>query len=175
MGLDIKGVKTFEYTKIIGIENIDFGSNIIIDDFTLIYAKGKISIANYVHIGAFSSVMAGEDITFGELSGLSHGVKIFTTSDDFVGTGFGNPTIDPKYRNLKSGPVEIERFAIIGTNAVILPGVTIGEGSSVAANSVITKDLEPWSIYVSNRKVGTRNKEEILTNYEKFLEENIND
>ena len=34
-------VKTFEFTKIIGIENIDFGKCIIIDDFVLIYAKEK--------------------------------------------------------------------------------------------------------------------------------------
>ena len=44
----IPNVKTFEYTKIIGLENIEFGTNIIIDDFVLIYAKDKIS-KHYFH------------------------------------------------------------------------------------------------------------------------------
>ena len=35
----ISGVTTFEYTKIIGIENIEFGTDVLIDDFVLIYAK----------------------------------------------------------------------------------------------------------------------------------------
>ena len=69
----------------------------------------------------------------------------------------------------KVGKVKIGKFAIVGTNTTILPDVIIGEGVAVAANSLITKDLEPWSIYVGNRKVGERNKEEVLKNYEKFL------
>ena len=34
----------------------------------------------------------------------------------------------------------------IGANAVILPGVTIGEGSVIAAGSIVNKDVEPFSI-----------------------------
>ena len=65
--------------------------------------------------------------------------------------------------------VKIGKFVIVGTNTAILPDVTIGEGVAIAANSLITKDLEPWGIYVGNKKVGMRNKEEVLKNYEKFL------
>lgn len=59
---------------------------------------------------------------------------------------------------------------LIGGNSVILPGVTIGEGASVGAGSVVTKDLEPWGVYVGNKRIGWRNKEEVLKNYKKFLE-----
>ena len=52
---------------------------------------------------------------------------------------------------------------------MILPGVNIGEGAMVGANSTITKDLEPWGIYVGNKKISERNKEEVLKNYERFL------
>lgn len=55
----IPNVKTFEYTKIIGLENIEFGENVIIDDFVLIYAKEKIKIGNFVHIASFSSISGG--------------------------------------------------------------------------------------------------------------------
>ena len=45
------------------------------------------------------------------------------------------------------GPVTIKRGAFIGMNTVIMPGVTIGEGAIVAAGSVVTKDVEPYTIY----------------------------
>lgn len=166
---NIPYVKTFEYTKIIGIESIEFGKNIIIDDFVLIYAKEKIKIGNFVHIASFSSISGGGELVMEDFSGLASGCRIVTGSDDFKEWGFGNPTVANQFRNSKVGKVYIGKFAIIGTNSTILPDVNIGEGASVAANSLITKDLEPWSIYVGNKKVGERNKEEVLKNYESFL------
>jgi len=45
------------------------------------------------------------------------------------------------------GEVLIKKGAFIGMNTTILPGVTIGEGSVVAAGSVVTRDVEAFSIY----------------------------
>jgi acetyltransferase-like isoleucine patch superfamily enzyme len=45
------------------------------------------------------------------------------------------------------GEVLIKKGAFIGMNTVIMPGVTIGEGAVVAAGSVVTKDVEPFTIY----------------------------
>jgi acetyltransferase-like isoleucine patch superfamily enzyme len=47
-------------------------------------------------------------------------------------------------------PVIIRDKAWIGLNAVVLKGVTIGEGAVVAAASVVTKDVEPWTIVAGN-------------------------
>ncbi|MFA5516694.1 MAG: acyltransferase [Desulfuromonadales bacterium] len=162
-------VKIFDSSKIIGIENIEFGENIIIDDFVFIYAKKKIKIGNYVHIGCFSSIAGGEELIMGDFSGLSHGCRIFTGSEDFSGHGFGNPTLPEEFRNVHRAPVHIGRFAVIGANSVILPGTTVGEGATVAANSVVTKDLEPWGVYAGNRRMSYRDKEGVLENYERFL------
>jgi len=162
-------VKTFEFTKIIGIENIEFGKYVIIDDFVLIYAKEKIKIGNYVHISNFTSITGGGTLIMDDFSGISSGCRIITGSDDFKEWGFGNPTINEKFRNLKTGTINIEKFAIIGANSIILPNVKIGEGVTVSAGSIITKDLEPWGIYVGNKRIGWRNKEEVLKNYERFL------
>lgn len=166
---NIPYAKTFEFTKIVGIENIEFGKYIIIDDFVFIYAKGKIKIGNYVHIASFTSILGIGELIIEDFVGLASGCRIVTGTDDFKNWGFGNPTIDNRFRNLKKGKIKIERFAIIGSNSVILPDVVIGEGASVSANSVITKDLEPWGIYVGNKKIGERNKEEVMKTYEKFL------
>lgn len=165
---NIPNVKTFEYTKIIGIENIDFGNYIIIDDFAFIYAKEKIKIGDFVHIASFTSISGGGGLIMEDFSVISSGSRIVTGTDDFKYSGFGNSTIATEFRNLTIDKIKIEKFAIIGGNCVLLPGVTIGEGSSVGAGSVVTRDLEPWGIFIGNRKVGERNKEEILKNHQKF-------
>ena len=45
----------------------------------------------------------------------------------------------------------------IGANATIIAGVTIGHGTIIAANAVLTKDAEPFSVYagIPAKKVGS--------------------
>ncbi len=160
-------IKIFDTAKIVGIEKIKFGNHIIIDDFVMLYAKKQIIIGNFVHIGCFSYICS--DVELMDYSTLSSGVKIFSTSDDYTNFGFGNSTIDDEFRNLKSQKVTLEKFSIIGANTVILPGVTIGEGAAVGANSVVTRNLEPWGVYIGNRRIKDRNQAGILENYDKFL------
>jgi len=167
----MENVKIYETAKIIGLENIDFSSNIIIDDFVFIYARNKIKIGNYVHIGSFSSIAGGEELVMEDFSGLSHGCRVFTGTEDFKGWGFGNPTIPERYRNVTRSPIHIGRFAVVGANSVILPGVTIGEGVTVAANSVVTKNLDPWGVYSGNRRIAERDRVGVLSNYDRFVQE----
>ena len=47
-------------------------------------------------------------------------------------------------------PVKIGNDVWIGANAVILPGVTIGDGAVIGAGSIVTKDVEPHSIVAGN-------------------------
>ncbi len=172
---NIEGVKTFQFTKIMGIENIEFGKNIIIDDFTLIYATAPMKIGNYVHIANFTSITGGAELILDDFVVVSQGCRILTGTDDFVNWGFGNSTIDEKYRNTLREPVKIGKFCIIGANSVVLPGVTIGEGATVGAGSVVTKDLEPWGVYIGNKKLKERNRVEVLKTYRKFLQEQENE
>jgi galactoside O-acetyltransferase len=75
------------------------------------------------------------------------------------------PTIPEPYQDkIIYAPVILERFANVGTNVVILPGVTIAEGSVVGVGSVVSKSTKPWGIYVGSpaRAVKTRPKEKIL-------------
>ena len=50
------------------------------------------------------------------------------------------------YAPVKHGPIAIESDAWVGTGAVVLPGVTIGAGAIVGANSVVTRDVPPHTI-----------------------------
>jgi galactoside O-acetyltransferase len=168
---NIPGVKTFEFTKVLGIENIQFGQNIIIDDFAFVYATTPMKIGNYVHIACFASVVGGAELVLEDFVAISHGARILTGTDDFKDWGFGNSTVPLKYRNVTRKPIHVGKFCIVGANSVVLPGVTIGEGTMVGANSVVTRDLEPWGIYLGNKRIAERNKTGVLENYETFLSE----
>lgn len=171
---NIPGVRTFDYTKIIGIENIQFGRNIIIDDFAFVYATTPMKIGNYVHIACFASVIGGADLVLEDFVAISQGARLLTGTDDFKDWGFGNSTVPMEFRNVTRKPIRICRFCIVGANSVVLPGVIVGEGAMVGANSVVTRDLEPWGIYIGNKRVGERNKSGVMENYKKFLLEGEN-
>ena len=57
-----------------------------------------------------------------------------------------------------------KKYSAIGVNSTVLPGVILAEGSVLGANSLLTKDTEPWTIYVGSpaKPVGIRDKEWIL-------------
>ena len=62
--------------------------------------------------------------------------------------------MDPTERRDKnlehSRPVVIGDDVWVGGGAIILPGVTIGEGSTVAAGAVVTRDVEPFTLVAGN-------------------------
>lgn len=161
-------VKTFEFTKIIGREHIEFGDDVLIDDFAFIYAKVASRIGSHVHIAGFSSITGGESFTLEDFAGVSQGARIYTGSDDFTGWGFGNPTIPEEFRNVTRAPVILRRFVILGANSVVLPGVEIGEGSMIGAGSVVSRSLAPWGVYIGSRRVADRDSRAILANYDRY-------
>jgi galactoside O-acetyltransferase len=137
----------------------------------LISARNRIKIGNHVHIACFASITGGETVEIGDFSAISQGCRILTGSDDFKEWGFGNSTIPEEYRNTKRAPITIGRFCVIGANSVVLPGVTIGEGATVGACSVVTRDLDPWGVYIGNRRINERNRSAVLKTYERYLSE----
>lgn len=84
-----------------------------------------------------------------------------------------NPTVPDKYKNVQSTLVYIGQHSIIVSNAIVLPGVTVGEGNSFDPFSFINYDSEPWSINVGMpfKKIKNRNKN--LLQLEKQYENDI--
>ena len=131
------------------------GEHSRIDDFCVL--SGDIRVGRYVHIACGCSLIG--DIELGDYSNLSGGVRIYAKSDCYTGEWMTNPTVPAVYTRVDERPVRLGKHAIVGANAVILPGVVIGEGAAIGAQAIITKDVEPWAIVVGrNQKVGVRSQ-----------------
>lgn len=146
-------------TATLGLENISIGNNFkcgerlklrVFDNwggipFTPVIRIGNnVSIETDCHISAINSVTIEDGVliaSFVYISDHSHGIK------------FDNEELHtrPIDRPLSSkGPIRICRNVWIGEKVSILPGVTIGEGSIIGANSVVTHDIPSYCIAVGS-------------------------
>jgi acetyltransferase-like isoleucine patch superfamily enzyme len=158
-------VKIHPQAKLIGPENIVFGSHIIIDDFVFIGAHRNLIIGNYVHISSHVSITGGGDCLLCDFCGISTGARLLSGSDEIHSGKLTGPTIPEEFRSVTRGRVVVGAHAVVFANAVVLPNIRIGEGAVAAAGAVVTRDLEPWTIYagVPARRVGTRAPEGVLS------------
>lgn len=145
-----KNLKIFENAKIIKPEVIEIGDYSEIDDFSFIYGGKGIYIGRYVHISRFVSIIGGGELFLGDYSVLADGARILTGTDSYYGGARMSTCLPLEQRNLKVSFVRIEKDAFIGTNAIVHPGITIGEGAIIGSGSLVLKDVEPWSINVGN-------------------------
>lgn len=136
--------------KIVSTEVISIGDSVIIDDFVFFMGGQKSAIGSFVHIASFTSITGGGEFIMEDFAGLSGGVQVYTGNEDYSGGCLTNPAVPAPYRIPIRSFVHIKKHAIIGANSVILPGVVIGEGAVVGANSLVTKDCMPWTIYVGS-------------------------
>lgn len=164
-------VKISTKASIYNPELMEIGDHSRIDDFCVI--SGKVKIGKHVHIAPLCLVAGGEKgIQIADFAGLAYGVQVFSQSDDYSGQSMTNPTVPTKYKNETKRPVLIERHCIIGAGSIILPGVSIKEGTAVGAMSLVRKSTEEWSIYLGNpaKKIKTRSKN-LLELENEFLRE----
>lgn len=144
-----KNVKISDKASIYNYNLIEIGDNSRIDDFCVI--SGKIKIGRNVHITPMCLVAGGEKgIFFEDFTTIAYGAKVFTQSDDYSGKTMTNSTISKKYKNEYKKEVILKKYSIVGTGSIVMPGVTLEEGTSVGAMSLVLKSTEPWGIYVGS-------------------------
>ena len=70
------------------------------------------------------------------------------------------PVVPPEQQELIVGKVVLEKDVFLGSNVIVYPDITIGEGAIIGAGGLVTKDIEPWTINVGvpTRVVGARPK-----------------
>lgn len=168
-----KGIDLFIHeSAIIKRPNIlEVGDHVAID--VGVYLSTEAIIGDYVHIAPYVCVIGGEKskLIMGDFSGISAGCKIICGSDDFT-KGMMNPQVPEEFKDVKYTTVTLEDFTCVGVNSVVMPGVTMAIGSVVGAGSVLTKDTEPWTIYVGSpaKPVKIRDKDLIIEHSKKLRE-----
>lgn len=110
--------------------------------------RGGLSLGAYTRVNRDCCLDARGSLRIGDNVSISPEVAILTAS---------HRVDDPSFR-VETRPVVIEDHVWVGTRALILPGVTLGRGSVVAAGAVVTRDVPPLAIVagVPAREVGRR-------------------
>lgn len=140
---------------------IAIGSHVRIDDFCVLSAgEGGIEIGDYVHIAVFCSLIGAGKIILADFCNLSSRVAIYSSNDDYSGEHLTNPTVPSRFTGVTHADVRVGRHVIIGTGAVVLPGVNLEEGAAVGALSLVKTDCLAYGIFagVPARHIGERSR-----------------
>ncbi len=123
---------------------ISIGDHVRIDDFCIL--SGSITMGSYIHISAYTALYGKYGIILEDYSTISARVLIYSQNDDYSGEFMTNPLIPDHLTHVTGGPVKFEKYSIIGAGSMVLPSVTVGEGSVIGAMSLVTKDIKAWTI-----------------------------
>ena len=116
------------------------GDYSVIESFACINnAVGDVMIGNHTRVGLHNTIIG--PVIIGNHVNLAQGITVTALNHIFEDS---NKRIDEQ--GVSTNQVVIEDDIWIGANAVILPGVTIGHHSVVAAGAVVTKDVPPHSL-----------------------------
>ena len=110
----------------------------------VLFIGENVQINDNVHITAMQKVVVGNGVL------MASKIYISDCVHGFYGEGETNssPLVPPNERNYDIKPVEIEENVWIGESASIMPGVKIGKGTIIGANSVVTKSIPDYVIAV---------------------------
>jgi len=122
----------------------ELGDDSTIEDFSAINnGVGPVIIGDRTKIGLSNTIIGpvtiGNDIRLAQnitLSGLNH--------------NYEDVSMPIHVQGVSTAPIVIEDETWIGANVVVVAGVTIGKHSIVAAGSIVTKDIPPYSVAVGN-------------------------
>lgn len=137
--------------------SLTIGSDSNIEAALVLERSGaRIGIGARTHIGSGTVVNAAEMIEIGDDVLIAFDVLISDHNSHSL--SFRERKEDVRdwikgkkdWANVAMAPVKIQNMAWIGARAIILKGVTIGEGAIVGAGSVVTKDVPSWTIVGGN-------------------------
>jgi acetyltransferase-like isoleucine patch superfamily enzyme len=110
----------------------------------------KIISANSVEIGNWVTIAWNVTIYDHDSHSLDYRERIKDQEQQLLDWKTGNFIKNKNWIVVNKKPITIGDYAWIGFDAVILKGVNIGTGAIVGARSVVTKDVEPWTVVAGN-------------------------
>ena len=116
------------------------GDHSVVESYACINnAVGDVIIGDHTRIGLHNTIIG--PVTIGSHVNLAQGITVTALNHNF-----DNPQLRIDDQGVSTHPVTIGDDVWIGANAVVLPGVTIGSHSVIAAGAVVTKDIPPHSL-----------------------------
>jgi len=132
--------------------DVDLGEHTRVDAFVTI--TGRVRTGRNCHIATGVAIFGGAGTMFddagvilGEGVALSPGVKVFTATTDLESGLITGHTGADLERAAFEAPVVIERYASIGSNSVVLPGVRIGAQAQIGALSLVNESIAGGFVY----------------------------
>ncbi len=152
-------------TEISQPKNISVSDYVFIDHHvTLDAMAGRIEIGRRIHIAPYALLAGvGGGIFLADYAAVGAYARIYSHSEAPIdGKRMSGPMIPESMKGMITAPVRLEKDSLAGTGSVILPGVTLGAGAIVAANSLVLANtyVRPWTIWagVPAKMVGLRRK-----------------
>lgn len=130
-------VRVWYVSKILGV--MKFHPSSIFEDNVYLSNGRAVSIGSYCHINERVFIQGAK---IGNYVMIAPGVSIL--NDSHINSKIDMPMI-MQGMSKKISPV-IGNDVWIGRNAVIMPGVSIGNGAIIGAGAIVTKDVEPYSV-----------------------------
>lgn len=113
-----------------------------------VYPEPILRVGSHTHLGYQVGISVGTEVTIGDHVLIANRVSL---------VGYDQHPVDPVKRMKNYPPDEkgcgdiiIEDYVWIGMNCIVLKGVTVGEASIVAAGSVVTNNVPPYSVVAGN-------------------------
>lgn len=157
-----EGVRLYPLCKMIRAENAELDNNCQIFDNVFIDAGKRLRIGKYATLTWGVLIEGGAETYLGDRVFLGPSTKLLTSTYKIQGF-YTVEHLPEGCQETEYGNITIKDDAYLGANCTVMPGITIGEGAVVGSNSLVTKDLEPWGIYVGTpcKKIGEREKPSI--------------
>ena len=143
-----RDVMIYPLAKIVKPEVVKIGDGTRIDDFSFIFGGNGVELGRYNHIASFVSIVGGGKLVTGDYVGIAAGARIVTGTDHYGDGKRISPLVPLEHRSLILGTIRLEDDVFIGTNAIVHPNVTIGEGAIIGSAALVLHDIQPWTINV---------------------------
>ncbi len=155
-----RSTRLFDTSNLVGVpERLQIGDYChIMGEILLVNSTARVTIGNYCSLGKDSRIWAQESVVIGNHVLIAHLVDIHDNNshslewrdrrEDAVNVFERGHALETA--KVPAAPVVIEDDVWIGAKSTIMKGVRIGRGAVVAAASVVTKDVSPFTLVAGN-------------------------
>lgn len=125
---------------------IILGAGFCARNFVTFNVTGTFQTGENVFLNAYTSINVRERLSIGSGTLIGEGVRIYDHDHDH---DFRDGERPISQAGFKCAPIRIGSDAWLGSNSVILRGVTIGDGAVVSAGAVVSRDVPAGHLYFS--------------------------